>query len=63
MFNRIVLILIITGFIYAKDEQKVVLIMFLLIQLLIMIHMIKHIIMMVKFNQQHKLGMIAIIIR
>ena len=26
MFNRIVLILIITGFIYAKDEQKVVLI-------------------------------------
>ena len=26
MFNRIVIILIITGFIYAKDEQKVVLI-------------------------------------
>ena len=26
MFNRIVLILIITGFIYSKDEQKVVLI-------------------------------------
>ena len=26
MFNRIVLILIITGFIYAQDEQKVVLI-------------------------------------